>query len=308
MDGVENSEDGTKLFKDDREQYPVLHYNVNGTSISGYQTTELYGNITVIFNAIGAGLQNNVLYNVTVTHGNDSYYTFITNSTLFTLPLPDANKTVSPNPALKGERMEYILTITNVAPLDASFVVTDYLPEGFVYQGANVTPTSIVGNVITWSINLGNNTSGNNVMKILVWGYANVSGTNLTNRMSVWNGTNNVTVNVTSEIIPMANLTVTKIANVKNATVGDIIEQGEKDYYSAVHSLTCIPSDMISTLWDMGIDWEELDDFAAVRNCSHNLGGGYAAAEIGNARLLADSGYLFRETGRNEEFRAVGEC
>lgn len=44
-------------------------------------------------------------------------------------------------------------------------------------------------------------------------------------------------------------------------TVGDIIDYGEKEYYSAVHSITCIPSDMISTLWDMGIDWEELDDF-----------------------------------------------
>lgn len=44
-------------------------------------------------------------------------------------------------------------------------------------------------------------------------------------------------------------------------TVGDIIEFGEEQYYSAVHSLSCIPSDMISTLWDMGIDWEELDDF-----------------------------------------------
>lgn len=44
-------------------------------------------------------------------------------------------------------------------------------------------------------------------------------------------------------------------------TVGDIIEFGEDRYFSAVHYLTCIPSDMISTLWDMKIDWETLDDF-----------------------------------------------
>ena len=44
-------------------------------------------------------------------------------------------------------------------------------------------------------------------------------------------------------------------------TIGDIIEFGENEYFSAVHYLTCIPSDLISTLWDMGIDWEELDDF-----------------------------------------------
>ena len=44
-------------------------------------------------------------------------------------------------------------------------------------------------------------------------------------------------------------------------TIGDIIEFGENEYFSAVHYLTCIPSDMISTLWDMGIDWETIDDF-----------------------------------------------
>ena len=44
-------------------------------------------------------------------------------------------------------------------------------------------------------------------------------------------------------------------------TIGDIIDFGEEEYFSAVHFLTCIPSDMISTLWDMNIDWETLDDF-----------------------------------------------
>lgn len=44
-------------------------------------------------------------------------------------------------------------------------------------------------------------------------------------------------------------------------TIGDIIDFGENEYFSAVHYLTCIPSDMISTLWDMGIDWETIDDF-----------------------------------------------
>lgn len=44
-------------------------------------------------------------------------------------------------------------------------------------------------------------------------------------------------------------------------TVGDIIEFGDSRFFSIVHSLSCIPSDMISPLWDMGIDWEELKDF-----------------------------------------------
>lgn len=44
-------------------------------------------------------------------------------------------------------------------------------------------------------------------------------------------------------------------------TIGDIIEFGEQRYYSVVHSLTCIPSDMKSQLFDSGIDYEEISDF-----------------------------------------------
>lgn len=44
-------------------------------------------------------------------------------------------------------------------------------------------------------------------------------------------------------------------------TVGDIIEFGEQRYYAVVHSLTCIPSDMKSQLFDSGIDYEEISDF-----------------------------------------------
>lgn len=44
-------------------------------------------------------------------------------------------------------------------------------------------------------------------------------------------------------------------------SVGAIIEFGEHKYFHMVHTLTAIPSDMISTLWDSGIDWEEIKDF-----------------------------------------------
>ena len=44
-------------------------------------------------------------------------------------------------------------------------------------------------------------------------------------------------------------------------TVGEVLQFGEKRYYSMIHAITCIPSDMKSTLWDIGIDYEELDDF-----------------------------------------------
>lgn len=44
-------------------------------------------------------------------------------------------------------------------------------------------------------------------------------------------------------------------------TIGEIVEYGEKEYYSMIHTLTCIPSDMKSQLDDLGIDYMEIEDF-----------------------------------------------
>ena len=44
-------------------------------------------------------------------------------------------------------------------------------------------------------------------------------------------------------------------------TIRDIAEFGEKDFFSVVHTITAIPSDMKSQLWDMELDWMEVDDF-----------------------------------------------
>ena len=43
--------------------------------------------------------------------------------------------------------------------------------------------------------------------------------------------------------------------------VGSVVDYGEAQYFSMVHTLTAIPSDMKSQLWDMGLDWCEVDDF-----------------------------------------------
>ena len=44
-------------------------------------------------------------------------------------------------------------------------------------------------------------------------------------------------------------------------TIGEIIEYGEKEYYSMIQTLTAIPSDMKSQLWDMQLDWNKMTDF-----------------------------------------------
>ena len=45
-------------------------------------------------------------------------------------------------------------------------------------------------------------------------------------------------------------------------TIGQIVDFGEAHYFSMIHTLTAIPSDMKSMLWDqMGLDWTEVEDF-----------------------------------------------
>lgn len=45
-------------------------------------------------------------------------------------------------------------------------------------------------------------------------------------------------------------------------TIGQIVDYGEAQYFSTVHSLTAIPSDLKSVLWDqMGLEWTQVEDF-----------------------------------------------
>ena len=44
-------------------------------------------------------------------------------------------------------------------------------------------------------------------------------------------------------------------------SIGEVVDYGESQYFSMVHTLTAIPSDMKSQLWDMGLDWCEMEDF-----------------------------------------------
>jgi hypothetical protein len=43
--------------------------------------------------------------------------------------------------------------------------------------------------------------------------------------------------------------------------IGELVKFGERQYYSMVQTITAIPSEMKSQLWDMGLDWCEITDF-----------------------------------------------
>ena len=54
-------------------------------------------------------------------------------------------------------------------------------------------------------------------------------------------------------------------------TINDILQIGENTYFQVVNVLTAIPSDMKPQLWDMGICWEDIDDFTLFSMCAPTL-------------------------------------
>jgi hypothetical protein len=54
---------------------------------------------------------------------------------------------------------------------------------------------------------------------------------------------------------------VNSYITIHQPTIGEIVKYGEREYYSMIHTLTCIPSDMKSQLWDLQIDYMEISDF-----------------------------------------------
>lgn len=43
--------------------------------------------------------------------------------------------------------------------------------------------------------------------------------------------------------------------------IGELVKYGEREYFSIIQTLTAIPSEMKSQLWDSGLDWTQLTDF-----------------------------------------------
>lgn len=53
-----------------------------------------------------------------------------------------------------------------------------------------------------------------------------------------------------------------KIGNieVRQPTLGEIIETGEQEYFTLIHTIIATPSDHKAKLWDAGIIWEDMND------------------------------------------------
>ena len=54
---------------------------------------------------------------------------------------------------------------------------------------------------------------------------------------------------------------VNDYVTVRIPTIGEVVEYGEKRYYGMIQRITAIPSDMKASLWDMKLDWTQVENF-----------------------------------------------
>lgn len=66
-------------------------------------------------------------------------------------------------------------------------------------------------------------------------------------------------------------LKVNDALTIKQATIGDILKIGEKQYWGLVHLLTAIPCDYISFLFDLGINYMDISDIEFFYLLKNNL-------------------------------------
>lgn len=60
---------------------------------------------------------------------------------------------------------------------------------------------------------------------------------------------------------------------IKQPKIKEIVEFGEMKYFNFIHTICSIPSDMKSSLWDMGIDYEKISDFELFIMLTRGLSG-----------------------------------
>lgn len=85
---------------------------------------------------------------------------------------------------------------------------------------------------------------------------------------------------------------------IKQPTIGEICEWGEKEYYSMIHTLTCIPSDMKSQLEDMGTNYMNISDFELFMMLSRTLTPKQTGIILGNLDL---SKFILCKSIENDE-------
>ena len=81
--------------------------------------------------------------------------------------------------------------------------------------------------------------------------------------------------------------------------IGDVVQYGERPYYSMVQTITAIPSEMKSQLWDMPqrIDWTQITDFELFIMLAPTLPQNKTSILFGDLNLQAMRPFENRQNG-----------
>lgn len=84
---------------------------------------------------------------------------------------------------------------------------------------------------------------------------------------------------------------------IKNPKIADIVERGEKEYFSFIQTITATPSSMKVSLDDMGLDWMKVTDFQLFIILSQTLPQEATSIILGDLDLKALKPYRLSDSG-----------
>lgn len=92
---------------------------------------------------------------------------------------------------------------------------------------------------------------------------------------------------------------VNKYITITIPKVGQVVQYGERQYYSMVQTLTAIPSEMKSQLWDMepSLDWTQISDFQLFMMLAPSLPKEKTSILLGDLDLQSMRPFENRENG-----------
>ena len=226
VDGAENSQNGTVIWQDPREDDQIITLIItrvgdtraNDVVYDEILLTDIYGDVSEVMERLKPGH-----YIATATHPGDSYYTEISNSVEFDIYDVIVSKVTETPTVYTGDIVNYTISVYNNGPWNLTNVtITDDIPEGFVLYNYSTGWSSADNKTFTYNSIL----NSNSTITLRLSFNATKSGKDYLNVIVVsTNETENKTVNATENVtvIPVADLSIIKTVNVTEAHKGDVV-------------------------------------------------------------------------------------
>lgn len=251
--GVGNSQGGKYLYQDAREDDQVVNINItfkDGKVFEYTGKTNMYGSVAfpITKENMSDGQFHPGVYTLNAEHPNDDIYTYISNSTKFTiLPNVDVSvtKTSDKDVYIIGENATFTIRVSGVGTNATDVRVKDILPDSLKFVSYTATKGTYDSVNNEWYIgflpHLGSETLTLTVLTTKLGTYDNV--VNVTSAERDWNLSNNVD-NKTIHV----DVYYTKEANVTNVSAGENLEYylrvfntGSSDYTQVIQIRDTLP-------------------------------------------------------------------